>query len=357
MAATTEQSQLPVPPAPPPEPRASRPTRLQGVTKAAALLLSLDEDTRSKILRLLSVEEVEMISREVARLPPIPAAEVKLVLQEFEDLNHARRYVLEGGVDYARTMLIKAFGPDGLPMVERVLNSLGTDTTNLVALQKIDPRQLSKLIYNEHPQVIAVVLSHLAPEQAAALLNALPTELRPEVARRMAQLDQFSSQVIDQIASFIGRRLKAVGEFSRKSYGGVRAVAEMMNRLDRDASDQILSTIGRDNETLSDTVRQLMFVFEDILNLNTEDIRVLLSNIDRKALAIAIKGSSEKLRNHFVQCMSKNAAEMFVDDIESQGPVRIKDLEAARSQIIAVVRQLQTEGTIGGQGAGDQYVV
>lgn len=331
-------------------------SELKGATKAAVFLLSLDEQTRSSILRLMTEDEVETLSREVARLRAVPAPEVDNVINEFEAMAAARSYVLEGGVEHAKRMLTEAFGKNGLALVERIMESLGTNAANLELLQKTDPRQLSKLIYNEHPQIIALILSHLAPAQGAALLNELPAEIRPEVARRMAQIDQFSPEIVDQIATFIGRRLKTLGEYSRKSYGGVRAVAEMMNRLDTQTSEHLLSTIARDNEPLSDTVRQLMFVFEDILKLEMQDIKALMSKVDRKVLVLSLKGSTDEMRKHFTQCLSQRAAEMFMEEVNSQGPVKIRDLESARGEVIAVVRKLQTDGTIGSQSAGDKYV-
>jgi flagellar motor switch protein FliG len=329
---------------------------LSGVTKAAVLLISVDEETRSNILRSLSEEEVEIVGREIALLPPIPASEMKAVFAEFEQMNSARSVALLGGVDCARTMITSAFGSGGLSMVARILKSHGSDNGSLEVLQKSDPRQLSKLIYNEHPQVIALILSHLAPAQAASLLNALPPEIRAEVTKRMAQIDQFSPQIVEQIATYVGQRLKAPGESSRKSYGGVRAVAEMMNRLNKDASDELLAAISLENEALSTTVRELMFVFEDIRSLDKEDIKALLNKVDRKILTIALKGSTPDLRTHFTQCMSSKAAEMFTEDIDALGPVRIRDLEAARGQVISTVRQLQAEGVIGTKDSGDGYV-
>jgi flagellar motor switch protein FliG len=320
-------------------------------------MLSLDKDTRSKVLRVLADDEVETLSREVARLPVVPATEVEAVQEEFTQMCMTRSYVLEGGVEYAKKMLTEAFGADnGLSMVDRMLKSLGSDTANLVTLQKSDPRQLAKLIYNEHPQVIALVLSHLVPVQAAELLTALPPEIRADVAKRMAQLDQFSPEVVEKIASYIGRRLKALGEFSRKAYGGVRAVAEVMNRLDRESSDSLLNTISQGDATLSETIRNLMFVFEDLLKMPREDIKIILGKIDKKALSVALKASNENLRTHFTQCMSARGAEMFIEEMSSLGPVKIRDIEAARSQIITTVRQLQTEGSIGTSSAGDKYV-
>ncbi len=330
---------------------------LSGLTKAAILMVSLGNETSSQILRQLSEEEVETLGREVARLPVISSSQATSVLEEFEQTSMARAYVLEGGVEYAKKMLTEAFGSDaGLSIVERLLKSLGADAADLVSLQKSDPKQLAKLIYNEHPQVIALVLSHLVPAQAAALLIALPAEIRADVAKRMAQLDQFSPEIVEKIASFIARRLKALGEFSRESYGGVRAVAEMLNRLDSQVSEDLLSTIHRENEPLSETIRRLMFVFDDIRKLDKQDMTTLVSKIDRKALALALKGTSDRTRNHFTQCMSERSAEMLREDMEALGPVKIRDVETAQRQIIAVLRQLQAEGAIGTQSAGDRYV-
>jgi flagellar motor switch protein FliG len=337
-----------------PDPRAQQFSPMQ---KAAIVMVSLGRQAGSQLLRQLSDDEVEMVSREIARLPQVPADVAESILQEFHQTYLARNYVLEGGMEYARNMLTEAFGADaGTSIAERLLNSLGADAADLVALQKSDPRQLAKLIYNEHPQVIALVLSHLVPVQAAALLNALPGELRAEVAKRMAQLEQFSPEIVEKIASFISRRLKALGEVSRQSYGGVRAVAEMLNRLEKTASDELLNTVAKENEPLSETIRQLMFVFEDVRKLGKQDMLVLLPRIDRKSLPLALKGASDTLKEHFSGCMSQRSAEMLKEDIEALGPVRIKDIETAQGAIISVVRQLQTEGLIGSQGDGDKYI-
>src|SRR5579885_1916804 len=332
---------------------------LSGLTKAAILMVSLGNETSSQILRQLSEEEVETLGREVARLPVISSSQATSVLEEFEQTSMARAYVLEGGVEYAKKMLTEAFGSDaGLSIVERLLKSLGADAADLVSLQKSDPKQLAKLIYNEHPQVIALVLSHLVPAQAAALLIALPAEIRADVAKRMAQLDQFSPEIVEKIASFIARRLKALGEFSRESYGGVRAVAEMLNRLDSTACDEILADIEKDDAALAETIRQLRFVFEDFLMVDANSMKALLAQTDRKALTVALKGVSPELKRQFMQAMSQRGAEMLNEDIEALGPVRIKEVEAAQQQIIAIARRLQAEGQFSLRGSGgDQYVV
>jgi len=267
--------------------------------------------------------------------------------------------VLKGGVDYARKLLISAFGPDqATKMFDRLMKTLGNEVANFDALQKADPQQLAKFIHNEHPQTIALVLSHLNPSQAAALLSSLPPHLRGDVALRVASLDQISPEVISKIAAVIGQKLNAIGEFSRESYGGVRAVAEMFNRLDSETSKEILASIESLDTTLVETIRHLMFVFEDILLINANGLKELVDRIDRKVLTIALKGTGEQLKNHFFQCMSQRGAEQMREEIETLGPVKVRDVEAAQQQIISTIRTLEAEGVLSVRGAaGEQYVV
>ena len=234
------------------------------------------------------------------------------------------------------------------------------DTASFDALQKIDPKQIARLVYNEYPQTIALIVSHLIPAQGAALLNALPAELRADVVKRVAGLDHISPEVIIRIGQQIGRRLKSLGELSHESYGGVRAVAEILNRLDSGTGEEILQEISKDDASVAETIRNLMFVFEDVSKISKEGMRVLVSKVDRKVLSIALKGTSDQMRVHFTQTMSQRAGEMLQEDMESLGPVKIKDVEAAQQEIIAQVRTLQAEGTIsvGGAGGGaDEYVI
>jgi flagellar motor switch protein FliG len=198
----------------------------------------------------------------------------------------------------------------------------------------------------------------LNPSQAAALLFSLPPEIRSDVALRMASLDQISPEIISKIASVIGGKLKSLGEVSRESYGGVRAVAEMFNRLDSNTSREILDIIEESDATLVANIRHLMFVFEDLLLVSQEGIKEILGKIDRKLLTVALKGTSEQLREHFMAAMSQRGAEMLREDMDALGPVKIKEVEGAQQQIIAVVRQLESEGTISLKGTvGEQYVV
>jgi flagellar motor switch protein FliG len=333
--------------------------RYSGVQKAAVLMVTLGEELSGLVLKHLEEDEVAAIGKEVARIPAITAVEAEGILDEFYQMSMAQDYVLKGGIEYARKMLVNAFGPEmATRILDRLVKLLGHDTASFDALQKADPQQLAKFIHSEHPQTIALILSHLGSSQAAGLLFSLPPEIRADVALRMANLEQISPDIISKIAGIIGQKLKALGELSRESYGGVRAVAEMFNRLDSGTSKEILDTIEAQDPNLAETIRHLMFVFEDLLLIDQNGIKEILARVDRKLLTVALKGTSDQLKNHFMQCMSQRGAEMLREDMEALGPVKIKEVEAAQQQIIAVVRQLEAEGVLSLKGAvGEQYVV
>ncbi|MGH9721624.1 MAG: flagellar motor switch protein FliG [Bryobacteraceae bacterium] len=330
-----------------------------GLRKAAILLLVLGEEASAPVLRELEEDEVQRVSREIARLTSINADQTESVLDEFHQMGLAHEFVVKGGVDYARRLLVNAYGPESAKrLLDRLMKALGTDMVTFDALQKADPQQLAKFIHNEHPQTIALVLSHLNPTQAASLLTSLPAEMRPDIALRMASLDQISPEIITRIATVIDQKLKALGEFSRESYGGVRAVSEMFNRLDSATGKEILDKIEPSDPNLVETIRHLMFVFEDILLVDSSGVKEILARADRKMLTMALKGTSEKLKEHFLQCTSQRGAEMMREDMDALGAVKIKDVEAAQQQIIAIVRQLEAEGLVNLKGAtGEQYVV
>ena len=334
-------------------------TVLPGARKAAILLVTLGDEVSADILRELDEEEVQKLSREIARLNSVTSEQAEAVLDEFHQMSLAHDYVIRGGIDYARKLLISAYGPDAAKkLLDRLMKTIGSEVVSFDALQKADPQQLAKFIHNEHPQTIALVLSHLNPTQAAALLVSLPPEMRADIALRMASLEQISPDVINKIATVIEQKLKALGEFSRESYGGVRAVAEMFNRLDSQSSKEILEKIEDQDANLVETIRHLMFVFEDLLQIDNNGVKELLGRIDRKVLTVALKGTSEKLKDHFLQQMSQRGAQMLREDMEAMGAVRIRDVESAQQQIIAVVRQLEAEGVVNLKGAvGEQYVV
>jgi flagellar motor switch protein FliG len=333
-------------------------TGYSGLQKAAVLLIVLGDQASAELIKHLSEDEIQLVSREVARLKQITPEQSEGVLEEFYQLTSAHGFIVKGGVDYARNMLLNAFGPETAKrLMERLMTALGDDFSTFDALQKADPGQLAKFLHSEHPQTIALVLSHLNPSQAGALLSSLPPHLRGDVALRVASLDQISPEVISKIAVVIGQKLNAIGDLSRESYGGVRAVAEMFNRLDSETSKEILASIEAQDATLVETIRHLMFVFEDILLIGANGVKEVVDRVDRKILTLALKGTGEQLKNHFFQCMSQRGAETMREEIDTLGPVKIRDVEAAQQQIISTIRALETEGVLSVRGAGEQYVV
>ncbi len=332
---------------------------LAGPRRAAILLIALGEQASAELVKNLNEDEVHLVSREIARLDAVSAEQAELVLEEFHQLLMGREFAVKGGLDYARKMLQNAFGPEASKKIyDRLVKVLGTDLANFDVLHKADPQQLAKFIHSEHPQTIALILSHLSSSQAAALLVSLPPGMRSDVALRMANLDQISPEIISKIAGIIGQKLAALGEYSRESYGGVRAVSEMFNRLDVKISKEILGSIEDQDAGLVETIRHLMFIFEDLLSIDENGMKQLVAKVDRKNLTVALKGTSDQLRNHFLAGMSQRGAEMLKEDMEALGPVKIKDVETAQQQIIGLVRQLEADGVINLKGsAGEQYVV
>ena len=328
-----------------------------GLRKAAVLLLSLPQDEAAQILKRLSPTQVEEVSREIASVGDIPVLARRDVCSEFYNLALANSWVSEGGLEYAKALLLKSLSEeDAKRIIKQVTQQV--QTTPFSFLQKAESENLLTFIQDEHPQTIALVLSHLNASSAAGLLSSLPPELRPDVALRMANLDEITPEIVNKIAKVIGEKLQVVGQFSRESYGGVRAISELFNQLDSGTSKEILDVIEAQNPNLVETIRQLMFVFEDLLTIDVNQLKEILSRVDRKQLTVALKGTSAKLREHFYSTMSARGVEMLKDDIEALGPVKIKDVETAQQQIIATVRQLETEGVISLKGGGtEQYVV
>jgi flagellar motor switch protein FliG len=332
---------------------------IPGIRKAAITLVALGDQTSAEIFKLLEEDEVELLGKEISRLTAVTSEQAESVMEEFHQMSLAHEYMMKGGVDYAKRVLNTAFGPEAArKIIDRLVKSLGSDVATFDSLQKADPTQVAKFIQNEHPQTIALVLSHLNASSAASMLLALPPEIRTDVSMRMANLEQISPEIVSKIATIVDQKLKALGEFSRESYGGIRAVAELFNRLDSNASREILEQIEETDPALGEGIRNLMFVFEDLLLIDAQGMREILSRVDKKSLTLALKGTSEQLREHFFQNMSERGAEMLREDMEAMGAVKIREVEQAQQAIISVVRQLESEGVLSLKGqVGEQYVV
>jgi flagellar motor switch protein FliG len=221
----------------------------------------------------------------------------------------------------------------------------------------VDPQELAKVLREENPQTLALILANLAPAQAGPLMASLPAEVRPQVALRIALMDRISPDVFNRIAQAIRARLKASRQLTRSN--GDKSLAAILNYVDGELAENLLTTLEVENQSTVSAVRGFMFVFDDIIDIDKEGIKVLLARVDRKALTLALKGTSDKIKQHFTQCMSSRSSEMMMEDMEALGPVRLRDVAAAQQQIVGTIRQLEKEGAIASSrgGGGDEYVV
>ena len=331
---------------------------ISGLKKAAILMVVLGDEASASIFRYLQEDEVQEISKEISRLGKIEAVVADTVLEDFFKLSLAKEYLARGGAEYARKLLVKAFGVEASKrLLDRLNITLQTAILSFDSLQKADPAQLSKFIQAEQPQTIALVLAHLNPAQAAALLSSLPAQLRAEVVLRMANLEQISPEIINKISAILDQKLRSLGDFSRESYGGVKAVAELVNRLETKTAAGILEKIENENPSLALSIRNLMFVFDDVLLFDDQAMREILQRIDKKTLTIALKGCSEELKIQFFRNMSSRAVEMLREDMDVLGPIKVKDVESSQQQIVAIIRKLDEDGVISIKGGGgDEYV-
>ena len=329
-----------------------------GTRKAAIFLMSIGEHATAELLKQLSEAEVKTVTKAIARLETVPAEEVEKVLEEIYHLALSQSGVARGGMQFAKKVLASAFGPENARRMAEHLPRTGLQINkSLETLQKADPQQLSRFLEHEHPQTIALILAHLSTSQAASLLASLPAERRPEVVVRMASMERISPEVVAQVAGVISERMKTFGEMRREACRGPRAVAEVLNRMDTAETDAILAEI-QDNQALVDAIRHYMFVFDDLLMLDAKAMKDVVAKVDRKLLMVALKGTSEQMKQHFLGGMSQRGADMLREDMESLGPVKIKEVEDAQQQILAIIREMENEGQVSLKGGGqEQYVV
>jgi flagellar motor switch protein FliG len=321
--------------------------QMSGVRKAAVLLIAMGQDLAKQILRDLSENDVRMITEELADLRTVTAEQTAEIVEEFWELLETHNYMIHGGYDYASRLLMDAFGKeraeDLLLMVRR---SQEEAQGNLAKLQRTDPQQLGKLLDSEHPQTIALVMAHLDPRRAAQVLENISEERRVVTIERLAQLRQFSPEMAQKVALILHRRLESVGDSARKSYSGFKAVADLLNRLSSDESHKILESIEQGQPELALSIRNLMFTFEDLVTVPAPSIREIVSGVDKRQLALALRGANEELRAQIFKAMSSRAVEMLKEDMEVLGPVRSREVYEAQQEILNLARRLEAEGKI-----------
>jgi flagellar motor switch protein FliG len=332
---------------------------LSGTRKAAILLSVLGEDAAAPILRNLPDEDLERITEELVQMGQVPLDVTLQVLEEYQEKMSFQECAAVGGQDVAVRLLVKAFGESGARnMVARLTQSDEAKSLRLETLKKADPQQLARFLVGEHSQTKALVLGHLDAKQASALLMKLEPEVRADCVRRLANLGNFSPEVAAKVSTVLNRRLRSVGDQTRKSGNGFRNIAELMNRLDPVTAREILDNIEREEPKLAISIRDLMFTFDNFLEVPEQEMRELMSSLDKKTLMIALKGASEDVRSHFYRTMSSRAVEMMKEDSEVMGPVRSKEVAKAQAEIVAIARKLESEGKIVLKSEGDdEYVL
>ena len=333
------------------------PPAMTGLRKAAILMMALGDESSGHVLKHLHESEIERLALEVASLGQIPPEVGEQVLDEFHQMSSAAAFIQEGGVEHAKRLLTNSLGPEvSKRILDRVVRTF-TSHSGFATLEKANPQQLSKFILGEHPQTIALILAHLNAGAAALLVSQLPDELRADVLIRMASLEDVSPEVVGRISSVIDARLRTLGGPTREQRGGVRAVAELFNRLDRGISQPALERIEAESPDIGVAIRNLMFVFDDLKGVEENGIREIANRADKKALTVALKGASEEIRQKFFKNMSKRAVDLLKEEMEVMGAVRLRDVEKAQQEVVAIARKLEEEGLITtGAGAGEPYV-
>jgi flagellar motor switch protein FliG len=316
-----------------------------GRQKAAILLVALGPEIAAEIYRNLTDTEIEQVTVEIATLGPVDPEMVHRILEEFYHTALARQHIRQGGIEKAREILDKAMGSQrALEIIGRLQGALQVSPFDFV--KRVEPEQLLSFIQGEHPQTIALILSHLHPEQAAPIISALPPEQQAEVALRIATMDQTAPEITREVERVLERKIATVLSQEFTMVGGVEALAELLNRVDRSTERSIMETIEAENAELADAVKQLMFVFEDIVLLDDRAIQQVLKEVDQKELAMVLKGASEDVKEKVFGNMSSRAAEIIKEDMEFMGPVRLKQVEEAQQRVVAIIRRLEESGEI-----------
>ncbi len=330
---------------------------LSGVEKAAILLISLGPEKSASIFKHLKEEEIEQLTLEIANTSSISPNTKEEVLNEFYEVCLAQQYIAEGGIGYAKELLEKALGEDkAREVIGKLTASLQVRPFEFI--RKTDPSQLLNFIQDEHPQTIALILSYLPPQMSSMVVSSLAAEKQADVAKRIAQMDRTSPDVIKQVEKVLERKLSSLVNQDYTIVGGVDAIVAILNSVDRGTEKHIMETLEIEDPELADEIRKKMFVFEDILTLDDRAIQRVLRDVDNADLALALKGANEEVQNVIFNNLSKRLAVMIKEDMDFMGPVRMKDVEDAQQKIVNVIRKLEDSAEIViSRGGGDEIIV
>ena len=330
---------------------------LNGIQKAAILLITLGPERSSNVFKHLKEDEIEQLTLEIANTRSVTPSLKDEVLDEFYEVCLAQQYIAEGGITYAKDLLEKALGN------EKAMQVIGKLTASLQVrpfefLRKADATQMLNFIQDEHPQTIALILSYLSTSQASTIIGALAPDKQADVAKRIAQMDRTSPDVIKEVERVLERKLASMMNQDYTLAGGVDSIVDILNTVDRGTEKHIMETLEIEEPELADEIRKKMFVFEDILTLDGRSIQRVLREVDNNELAVALKSAGEEVQNVIFENLSKRLAAMIKEDMDFMGPVRLKDVEEAQQKIVSIIRKLEDSGEIViSRGGGDEIVV
>lgn len=314
------------------------------IRKAAILLMSLPEEQAAVLLGRLGSKQVEAVSIEIARLGLVTGEDQEAVIQEFAAANPHALNGRGGGLDVAKNLVERALGKDAAATIDNVRQSI--ESMPFAFLQKVDSQNLLTFIVDEHPQTIALILSHLRPQQAADIIGGLPTDRQLSVIRRVANMGQTNPEIIFEVEKGLEHRMASVMSQQFENAGGVQAVAEMLNVTDRATERSLLENLAQEDPDLVEEIRRLMFVFEDINKLSDKEVQTILKNVESSQWALALKGASEELKDKVLGNMSTRAADLLREEMDYLGPVRLSNVEQEQQAIVDIVRRLEDTGEI-----------
>lgn len=331
---------------------------IPGPKKAAIVMVALGPQSSADLMKDFSEQEVEQLTKEIARLDGVTNDMRDAVLKEFHTLGLAQQYVSQGGIDYARELLEKTYGPiRAAEILAKITKAIRT--TGFHLLTEIDASQLVNFIQKEHPQTIALILAHMDKQMAAKLLGALPQDLQFDVAQRIATMESITPDVLEQIEQVLTTEMKDLVGGDTSEIGGVKSLAELLNLADRATEKNVMGNLERDNPELATEIKNLMFTFDDILLLDDRGMQRLLKEVDSKILSLALKNATQDARDKFLRNMSQRAGEMIAEEIQYMGPVKLRDIEEAQQKLVDSVRRLEEAGEVvlSGRGGSDEIVV
>lgn len=331
--------------------------QLTGRQKASIFMISLGPEKSAQVMKHLSEEEIEQLTLEIANIRTINDQQLKSVTQEFTQLYMASHYIAQGGIEYAKEVLEKALGNEkALSIINSLSSNLQIKPFDFV--RNTDPSQLLNFIQGENSQTIALIMSYLDSEQAAAILSSLPSDRQAEVAKRIAIMDSTLPEIIREVENTLEKKISSLGTQDHTIAGGINSIVQILNKVDRSTEKTILETLEVQDPVLSEEIKKLMFVFEDIIKMDDRSIQLVLREVESKDLALALKGSSEEVGNKIKKNMSNRAAEMLEEEITFLGPVRLRDVEESQQRIVNTIRRLEEAGDIIiSRGGGDEIIV